>query len=117
TFAQLMPSSLDLARTSLLSIPSFFAMSYIRTRISRFYRPAIPQSLHALNMLTLERPSTYLLGNRCFANFWIAPGRFRADGLNNSGSLLPDFREFGQIARFRLQQGLQTQKPAVYQHI
>src|SRR5436189_181391 len=81
------------------------------------YRPAIPQSLHALNMLTLERPSTYLLGNRCFANFWIAPGRFRADGLNNSGSLLPDFREFGQIARFRLQQGLQTQKPAVYQHI
>ena len=54
------------------------------------------------------------LGNGRFANLRIAPGGFCPDGVDNHGSLLPDFREFGQIARFRLQQGFQTQKPAVH---
>src|SRR2546421_9602665 len=57
------------------------------------------------------------LGNGRFANLRIAPGGFSPDGLDNNGSLFPDFREFSQVARFRLQQGFQTQKPAVHQHV
>src|SRR5204863_9896450 len=111
-----------LARTSLLSIPSFFAMSYIRTGIKVFSRPAVPQCLHALNMLTLGLPSSQrkffvtVLGRRSFAGFAgrpISPGHLRLDRFDDRRRLVANGRNLAQITRFGLQQIFQTQKTAV----
>ena len=89
-------SALALARTCLLSKPSFFEMSYIRTGIINYrFEPRLPLRLHRLDPNIPELPVAppASTGDRRFADLERAPGCLGARRFQNGGSLSPYLRD------------------------
>ncbi len=99
TLAPAILSSLAFAKTSLLSIPSFFAISYMRTGIIAFFHPTDQPSLH--KRTTLEMAAVFFILKtllhccRGFPNLKHSTIGFSASCLKNGGSAVTNFRNFG----------------------